>query len=236
MSDLGPGASVNPAEQRSDSRLAVLLLILYLPHFLNGFYNPFLGRIPALFWLVDVFVWIVMPAAAVVYCNKRKMIDWQELGFRTTVGNGNSRLFFVLMLIYTPILMSLVYFGSYAAASLVFPVNFGAVSFKYHQMIPKSGAARLLIVVYFSVTAGVFEEVAGRAVFFKISRGVFWNPALYVLISSLLFSAVHWEGGVRNVTVTFVFGAVCAFLYLKTRNLWPLILGHTVTDYIAFTI
>jgi membrane protease YdiL (CAAX protease family) len=56
---------------------------------------------------------------------------------------------------------------------------------------------------------------------------------LYLLVSPILFAAIHWESGWANTGAAYVYGLFAAVAYLAMRNIWPLIVGHFYTDYVA---
>jgi membrane protease YdiL (CAAX protease family) len=60
------------------------------------------------------------------------------------------------------------------------------------------------------------------------------RATLYVTVSSTLFGLSHFENGAVEVLSTGLFGVVAALFALRVRNLWPLIVGHFVTDFVAF--
>ncbi len=51
----------------------------------------------------------------------------------------------------------------------------------------------------------------------------------------MALALIHWESGSRELVATFLLGVVLGALYLRLRNLWPFVAGHTVTDMLAFT-
>jgi membrane protease YdiL (CAAX protease family) len=55
------------------------------------------------------------------------------------------------------------------------------------------------------------------------------------LASAAAFAAIHWEQGSREFVATFLLGLGAGWLYMKIRNLWPFVFGHTYTDVAAFS-
>jgi membrane protease YdiL (CAAX protease family) len=58
---------------------------------------------------------------------------------------------------------------------------------------------------------------------------------LYLAASPSLFALVHWENGVDDMLYTWLIGLLFALLYLRWRNLWPLIAAHVFIDYVNFS-
>ncbi len=57
----------------------------------------------------------------------------------------------------------------------------------------------------------------------------------FSIFRSVALALIHWESGSRELVATFLLGVVLGALYLRLRNLWPFVAGHTVTDMLAFT-
>lgn len=78
------------------------------------------------------------------------------------------------------------------------------------------------------------EEIVFRkvAALWLERRGLGRVPV--VLISALLFSAMHWGSGVRILCYTFVAGLLYMSAYLYLRRLWPLVAAHWLEDFLAF--
>jgi membrane protease YdiL (CAAX protease family) len=55
-----------------------------------------------------------------------------------------------------------------------------------------------------------------------------------VVATSIVFALVHWENGGPGLLAAGAYGFGAALLYLKLRNLWPLVVAHVVTDVISF--
>ncbi|MCP4490417.1 MAG: CPBP family intramembrane metalloprotease [Gammaproteobacteria bacterium] len=102
-------------------------------------------------------------------------------------------------------------------------------------MIPEDRIGRLIVITYFSLTAGVVEELYFRGLLFRALAGCKNHFLIFIAISPVLFSLVHWESGLANVLSTYLFGLFFAGTYLVFQNIWPLVVGHTVTDLVWFS-
>jgi membrane protease YdiL (CAAX protease family) len=110
------------------------------------------------------------------------------------------------------------------------------VTFSYETGIP-DGVLRAPVVVYFAVTAGFVEEVAFRGLPLAAlgpARHESAASAAYVLIGSMLFALIHWEGGAAEVAAGFVYALVAAALSLRLATLWPLVIAHVAVDLVEF--
>ena len=107
--------------------------------------------------------------------------------------------------------------------------------FSYKSVIPQEGVLKYITVIYFSMSAGIVEELYFLGFFFKIS-GYFKNSiSIYLISSPILFSLIHWEGSLANIFSTYFFGLFASIAFLYMKNLWPLILGHVFTDAMYFS-
>jgi len=91
-----------------------------------------------------------------------------------------------------------------------------------------------LLLVFTAFTAGVTEEFIFRGYIISRLSLFFSNKYLPILISALLFMAVHL--GYHNISeliFTFLFGLIFGYHYQKYRNLKVLIIVHILVDLIA---
>jgi membrane protease YdiL (CAAX protease family) len=52
----------------------------------------------------------------------------------------------------------------------------------------------------------------------------------YVLLTTLPFSAAHWEQGIQGLLGSALVGVAAAFAFLRFRQLLPLMLAHAAVD------
>ncbi len=91
-----------------------------------------------------------------------------------------------------------------------------------------------ILLVFTAFTAGVTEEFIFRGYMISRLSLLFRNKFLPILISSLLFAAVHL--GYKNVgelIFTFLFGLIFGYHYQKYRNIKVLMFVHFLWDMIA---
>lgn len=91
---------------------------------------------------------------------------------------------------------------------------------------------------------GLFEELAFRGVIFLMfaekrhttRKGLFWS----LILTSAVFGAVHLlnvfmgagiGGVILQIGYSFLIGAMCSVVLLKTRNIWLCVLLHAVYDF-----
>jgi membrane protease YdiL (CAAX protease family) len=105
------------------------------------------------------------------------------------------------------------------------------------RIIMQSLKGHPLLIFFVSITAGVTEELIFRAYVLTRLSTFFKNSYFPVIISSIIFSALHYRyHSLREFIFTFLFGVVCSVYYIRYRNIHALILVHFLIDFIAFTV
>lgn len=200
----------------------------------NGFYNPLLYPSHQMgFWFLDVMQMLVFPFAALFILSHYFGIIPGNYGLVKPGKNypawemAGAGIFVAIVLL----MVSTVFW-------YVGVILFGNEDFKFaFSLVIPEGVWHFPIVFYLAISAGVVEEIIFRGltwtIFSEMDLGRFKKP-IYVLISSLAFTAIHWEQGLAGMTSTFAFGFVAALFYLQLKNLWPMIASHTLVDVYYF--
>ncbi len=223
-----------PSPARRRGKIAYLLLLGILPLELNGFYNAQLSQYPDWYWCVEILTWIVLPIFILFMAARWRLFHASEIGLHAEVAGHRSTGLLIAALLIVPAFFVIVDHVGYFAAQGFFPKNIGKIAFGYRDLVPSSGFLRALVLLHLCLTAGIVEEIyfrgMGRLLFPETSMG----SAMYVIVSSLVFSSIHWEGGVWNLSATLVLGVTSSVLFVLLRNLWPLIVGHILCDFLWF--
>lgn len=91
--------------------------------------------------------------------------------------------------------------------------------------------ASVLMIFYYALSAGVFEEILYRGVLgYVLLTGGRIGIAAYVLVSSLAFCSIHTIVDAADLFSYLYFGMAAAVMYLVFRDLLPVIVGHVVYD------
>ena len=228
-------APIAPAQWRQLMAIAIVCALFYTLGILHGFYNgPVYRAGPAYFWLADITRWVVLPVICLSALTRRCRIVPSSYGL-VWPSSKRSQDALLIWCVVAAVLIDAAYYG--VAGPLWKHGGFTRPAFTYNETIPTGVVAHGLVVMYYAATAGVVEEVVYRGLMWlgisMIVTPRFAKPA-YVLVSSLLFASIHWANGVPELAATFAVGVVAALLYLRIGNLWPLVIGHTVTDLIDF--
>ena len=214
-------------------RVSIVSAPFFLFGLVNGIYNAELANHPILFWTVDVLGWVVMPALILLYIYKYYGISLHDYGL-VKITNTCQRREMLSWTVLTIFLLGIYYFAfSWLAWTII---DIDSPVFSYEDMVP-DGDARYFTIFYLSITAAIFEEVFFRGMIWRLVYTSNINgskPYIYIAISSLLFGVVHWENGIPEVVSTMVFGVVACIIFLRLRNLLPLIIAHFFIDLVIF--
>lgn len=90
---------------------------------------------------------------------------------------------------------------------------------------------------FVAFTAGVTEELIFRGYILTRLMRLFKNPVIPILISSALFSALHYKyHSLGELIFAFLIGVIFSIYYIKYRNIKALIITHFLIDFISMSI
>jgi membrane protease YdiL (CAAX protease family) len=211
-------------------KYAVATAIGISPFFLNGLVNARLNAWPLAYWICEVLIWVIVPIAVLSYLVQRAGLRFADIGLSRSIFGKQSVTLVVITSLLFCVLCYAVYTGVYAFMRGVLP---DAGIFSYRSVLPSEDSGRAFAVFYLAFSAGVVEEIYFRGLLFKVLGFARRAVPLYLLVSPILFAAIHWESGWANTGAAYVYGLFAAVAYLAMRNIWPLIVGHFYTDYIV---
>ena len=94
----------------------------------------------------------------------------------------------------------------------------------------------VFLVVAAPLAAGIVEELAFRGYLIEESlRSGFSNQKI-VLYSAASFALIHGFFVIDRMLVTFMFGLIAGFYYVRERNLPVLIFSHVIVDIVTFSL
>lgn len=212
-----------------------LTLLPPIGSLLNGFYNGPLYRLsPALFWLADVLLFVVLPIAIVYWLARFAYVRPRDYGLNVASLKGAQ--FLVTSLMFALILFAVYEFAKYIGWIVAWRWH-SEVDFSYGSATP-NGIWRPLIVLYWALSAGLMESVFYIGLPWYLWSKRFWlaqRRRLFLCLSALLFAAVHWEQGMHNAIGAFGFGLAACLLYWKVNDLWPIVGAHVLIDIYHFS-
>lgn len=216
----------------ADFRYLLLASIGIFPFLVNGPINARLAPQPLWYWGFELAIWIAVPLWVLSATLRLPGCRFADLGFHTVLPRFRGLpAVAAASLIFAPICYFL-----YDTAVDIFESAFpGGGFFGYESVIPETGLPRYAVIAYLASSAGFVEEFLYRGLLYRAMLEFHRPEVLFVIVSPLLFSLVHWESGAANLFATWVFGLFMAGAYLALRNLWPLIAGHVLTDLLWFS-
>jgi membrane protease YdiL (CAAX protease family) len=117
------------------------------------------------------------------------------------------------------------------AQSVMVGVSYGAGIIHPEQACVATGRLAVFPILFISLVNPVYEEVLESAYFIhQLKRFGMW-PA--VLASAAFRGLFHLQFGINAVLSVFAMGVIFALVYWRWRQLWPLIVAHSLVDLLA---
>ena len=207
-------------------RLTVLgtaLPALLLPVIAREFLPP---TIDLVYWIVDVFLKVIVPILCLLLLY-RIGVSPEMYGLRFTRSGYTWGEVVSISFICT-----LVFLASVIVFNIVenYVPEAGQMTRSQANALARGGG--LAAVIYHALSAGVFEEIFFRGVlgvvFLKKRRVI--DVGLYVAVSSFAFLGIHSISNIADIFTLLFFGCSAAVMYVLLRNLWPIIIAHTLYD------
>lgn len=210
-----------------------ILLLLTINYIISIFINQHMTDITAYdslgFWLM-VLNFTLMTLIVLGY-KKYANWKWSDLGL------GKPKNWWLQIVIFIGLYFAFQLFARYLSPEIV---KLGERPNISHLMSLKGnlpGLVLALVVVW--ITAAFLEELIFRGFLLnaidKLLGSNKWSVWPSVLISAVIFGAVHAYQGITGILITgsigFIFGV--AFI-INGRRLWPLMLMHGIIDTISF--
>jgi len=206
--------------------VVVRLLVLASPLLLNDVYLPLVPKDATKLNLVlDVLVYIGWQSTLLYVAYEAGWFSWSSLGINLKHAGQwlwGIVLFACVFAAYTGITIALLYAKKKYGITIE--------SFWYFPLPKWSGVCVFLYVLYLSVTAGIYEEIIYRGIAIHQLRTLTSNTCILVLASTLLFVAIHWSMGPGTWIEAGLWGALWAYLYIKTHSLLPIMMAHFLYD------
>ena len=99
----------------------------------------------------------------------------------------------------------------------------------YYFATPENGLDYLLLALGESAN-GIAEELVMRAYLITRLITLTGSAAVALALSSTLFALYHLYQGPFQALGILIFGVVMGLIYLATRRLWPVAIGHAVSN------
>ncbi len=217
--------------------IGLLVLAGIAPGWLNGLFLSDLSKNMVPYWLYEILVWICLPLLINLFGKKKNLFSNGDLGFHLKIRGQDEPQKLVVIIIIMAVLLPVFNMAMHQISLLLFSENYWKINFEYRQVIPNAinmAGTHFLVVLYFSTTAALVEEFLCRGMLRLLFNNHRSSIFSYIMLSSLIFSMIHWEQGIQGLFSTFCFGILTASVYAKIRNIWPVIFGHFFTDFFCF--
>lgn len=80
------------------------------------------------------------------------------------------------------------------------------------------------------------EEIVFRRCARNVFRIYLNDGYALVVVTSILFAAYHWWTGIGNIIEAALMGVLLMLFYRRSGALWPVVVGHYVTDIVDFAL
>jgi len=218
-------------DKQQKSAIALALLPVLVIWQINGIYLAALAGISvSLFWLADFIQWIILPLALLVFLAKNASLLPKHYGLDTSTLRWQSAILETLAMFATA---GLVFF---VVRKLSWQLLNHPTGFFTFPGVSPGGLMGSFIWLYSAVTAGVVESVFFIGLPWLLYCNIRNHPsrATFMFIVSTIFSVAHWEQGLHIVVAAFCFHLVACAWFFKLNTLWPVAVGHTLIDMVAF--
>jgi membrane protease YdiL (CAAX protease family) len=202
-------------------RAATLLLLVYLPYYLNDFANIFVS---------DYTTWVVLDYAVrlailgcLLFMLRRGAVTRDQLGLGVP-----------------PLTDTILWTAGTGAAAMAY---LGLSEFVLAPWFPSGSLGGVPLdagspLFVFDATAGLVlvalsEEVVCRGLTLSVLRGRLSTPWLYV-VSALLFSLMHWSLSAHTLVDAFVYGLILVPAVLATGSVWPGVAVHFLVNFVLY--
>ena len=105
------------------------------------------------------------------------------------------------------------------------------------DFVKGDSAAYFKYLLYMWLSAAIGEELLFRGFMTLQLQKLFGGRKLFiVLITAVLFSLPHLYPGISGLVMTFLFGLVFGFIYMRFKNIWINIIVHGLIDSLFLTL
>jgi uncharacterized protein len=185
---------------------------------------------------ISSFALFLLPAICVAFISYQRGIAW--LGFTKKFTAKQVLLVLAIMLV------ALFLGGGLAELNRIIPIpngwrlKFDKMETDYNDMVASMSTMKgigdyLISLCIFAVTAALTEEVFFRGALQKIFSHWWKMPMLSIILTGLLFSAVHFS--FYGFLTRAMLGIVLGLIYHYSGSIWLSILGHFFNNAIAVT-
>jgi len=202
----------------------------------NKFFVPENANIIRILQFVSTFVMFCLPALLYArICHKQALT---HLGFTHKVKLAQAGLVIVIMLACLPIVGALTSLTELLPFSKATFAKFKAAEDEYNAQVSIIGRMDnfpdfLLSLFMLAILPAIFEEIFFRGVLQNLFSRWWKMPVLAIIVTSVLFSAIHFSylGFLSRAALGFILG----WMFYRTGNIWLNIIAHGANNAVALT-
>jgi membrane protease YdiL (CAAX protease family) len=86
------------------------------------------------------------------------------------------------------------------------------------------------------IRSGIVEELFFRGYAMERLKSIGCGRILSAAIPLAIFAATHWTGGIPNIIIALIVGAVLTLFYLWRRDLVANMIGHGLSDFVGLVL
>lgn len=161
------------------------------------------------------------------------LMSYKKIGYRDLFNPTKNSAFTTIAVLLVPLMLTVggaVFWVSDVTNLLL--LHFPADESEY-VMLSRLMSGGVVSIILVCVIAPVIEEMLFRGI---ILRSFLTNYSVIraIALSSLLFAVFHLT--ITQLPVAFIVGCLFGWLYVRTRSLWPSILGHVLYNACAMLL
>jgi membrane protease YdiL (CAAX protease family) len=186
-------------------------------------------------FLSTLFIFFIPPVMYAWFCHFKPFV---HLGFKPTIDFKQAGLVVLIMLACLPLVGTLQELTEMLPWSKSALLKFKEAEDSYNKQV--AVIARMdniwdyiISVIVIAFLPAVFEETLFRGGLQNLLSRWFNKPVLAVIITSIIFSAIH--GSYLGFLSRFALGFVLGWFYYRTGNIWLNIIAHFVNNAVAVT-
>lgn len=200
-----------------------ILILAYLPYYLNDFANIFITSYPV--WvLLDYAIRIGILAFLFIMLG-RGDLSKDDLYLKAPATTD--------LILWTTgtlaVSMMFLYLTEFVFAPYYPKGSIGGVPIDMNSPIFLFDSTVGLVLV------GLSEELVCRGLTFSVLKERLSTPLLYV-VSALLFSFMHWSLSTHTLFDAFIYGLIFVPATLATASIWPATITHFVVNYVLYNM
>jgi membrane protease YdiL (CAAX protease family) len=221
---------------QSRAYIVALLMLPVLPHFFNDIYvvlvsdpagSEYSVHAKDAFWAGDFLGYFLLPLLILYGYCRLGLLQWSDIHFHWTRVRAN----LFLAVVLAAALWMIFYLKAVFLHDWLETIKSSENIISNFFYRPEDGMFRYVLVgVYIAVSAGVVEEVLYRSFLIQGFERVGLPTWVAVAGSVALFVLIHWSSGAVLMFNALVAGIIISAIYIKTRNIMPLVLAHFLID------